>query len=360
MDDKLYEIFSENTDIPAVVREHAQDALFQIQKETKKTPRPTVRTRRSRILRPLLIAAALTALLCTGVIAAEHYFGISDFFKKNGRSLEKAASDQIAPVSSQTVSENPLVEFTVKEALYDSEFLYVLIHAQARTPDSYLLVPDDLTLPEDPISTLGIDSPLSIAEYAAANHKEILYVGCGLDHEKHPDMATCNFQSTMNADGSLTTLLYGGGWNSEEETLSLYGHVRTPDAQSMDDILSSELTFSLQNTGNTVKHSYVPADTAVSSELQLHEITLMETDLGLYAEIHYTPTDTERVLVLDLAEGDILMTCMEGGSKILEDGSFLTRFSYEKRELPDTLTLLVSDLQKDEIIERIPLTLSKK
>ena len=128
----------------------------------------------------------------------------------------------------------------------------------------------------------------------------------------------------------------------------------------MDDILSSELTFSLQNTGNTVKHSYIPADTAVSSELQLHEITLMETDLGLYAEIHYTPTDTERVLALDLAEGDLLMTCIEGGSKILEDGSFLARFSYEKRELPDTLTLLVSDLQKDEIIERIPLTPSEK
>lgn len=360
MDDKLYEIFSENTDIPAVVREHAQDALFQLQKEAPQAPLPRVRPRKRRVLRPLLVAAALTALLCTGVIAAEHYFGISDFFKKNGQSLEETASDRIESVSSQTVSENPLVEFTVKEALYDSEFLYVLIHAQAKTPDSYLLVPDDLTLPEDPISNLGIDSPLSIAEYASANNKEILYVGCGLDHEKHPNMATCNFQSTMNADGSLTTLLYGGGWNSEEETLSLYGHVRTPDAQSMEDILSSELTFSLQDLGNTVKHSYVPVDTANSSAIQLHEVTLMETDLGLYTEIHYTPADTERALVLNLAEGDTLMVSIEGGQKALEDGSFLDRHSYEKRELPDSLTLLVSDLQKDEIIERIPLTPSEK
>lgn len=360
MDDKLYEIFSENTDIPAVVREHAQDALFQIQKEAPQAPLPRMRPRKRRVLRPLLVAAALTALLCTGVIAAEHYFGISDFFKKNGQSLEKAASDRIESVSSQTVSENPLVKFTVKEALYDSEFLYVLIHAQAKTPDSYLLVPDDLTLPEDPISNLGIDSPLSIAEYASANNKEILYVGCGLDHEKHPDMATCNFQSTMNADGSLTTLLYGGGWNSEEETLSLYGHVRTPEAQSMEDVLSSELTFSLQNLGNTVKHNYLPADTSNSFKIQLHEVTLMETDLGLYAEIHYTPIDSERPLSVDLAEGDSPIVSVEGGSKALEDGSFLTRISYEKRELPDALTLLVSDLQQDEIVERIPLTLSEK
>lgn len=355
MDDKLYEIFSKNTDIPAVVREHAQDALSKLQKAPGKALLPRVRTRRRRVLRPLLVAALLTALLCTGVIAAEHYFGISDFFKKNGQPLNEAADQQIEPVSSQTVSQNPLVEFTVKEALYDSEFLYVLIHAQAKAPDSYLLVPDDLTLPEDPISSLGIDSPLSIAEYASANHKEILYVGCGLDHEKHPDMPTCNFQSTMNADGSLTTLLYGGGWNSEAETLSLYGHVRTPDAKSMEDILSSELTFSLQNTGNTVKHSYIPADTASSSQIQLHEITLMETDLGLYAEIHYTQTDLERPLILDLAEGDSPMIPITGGSKALEDGSLLARFSYEKRELPDALTLLVSDLQTDEIVERIPL-----
>lgn len=356
MDDKLYEIFSENTDIPAIVREHAQNALFQIQEEAPQTSLPKVRARRRRVLRPLLIAAALTALLCTGVIAAEHYFGISDFFKKNGQTLEEAAAKQIESVSSQTVSENPLVEFTVKEALYDSEFLYVLIHAQAKTPDSYLLIPDDLTLPEDPISSLGIDSPLSIAEYASANHKEILYVGCGLDHEKHPDMPTCNFQSTMNPDGSLTTLLYGGGWNSEEETLSLYGHVRTPNAQSMEDILSSELTFSLQNLGNTVKHSYLPADPASGSQIQLHEVSLMETDLGLYAEIRYTQADMERPLSLGLAEGDSPMISREGGSKVLEDGSLLARFSYEKRELPDRLTLLVNDLQTEEVLERVPLT----
>ena len=340
MDDKLYEIFSENTDIPAVVREHAQDALFQLQKEAPMAPLPRVRPRKRRVLRPLLVAAALTALLCTGVIAAEHYFGISDFFKKNGQSLEEAASDRIESVSSQTVSENPLVEFTVKEALYDSEFLYVLIHAQAKTPDSYLLVPDDLTLPEDPISNLGIDSPLSIAEYASANNKEILYVGCGLDHEKHPNMATCNFQSTMNADGSLTTLLYGGGWNSEEETLSLYGHVRTPDAQSMEDVLSSELTFSLQDLGNTVKHSYVPVDTANSSAIQLHEVTLMETDLGLYTEIHYTPADTERALVLDyLAEGDTLMVSIEGGQKALEELKVSSTGTHMKKESCQTHSL---------------------
>ena len=59
MDDKLYEIFSENTDIPAVVREHAQNALFQIQEEAPQTSLPKVRARGAGFF-DRFIAAALT------------------------------------------------------------------------------------------------------------------------------------------------------------------------------------------------------------------------------------------------------------------------------------------------------------
>lgn len=363
MDDKLFEIFSENTEIPAVVRKHANAALAQI--EGRKHPdspnlRPYGAGRKKsprRILRTVLIAASLVALLCTGVLAAGHYLGISDFFARSGRTLSEDASSLVQSVTSQTATENPLVDFEVKEALYDSETVYVVLSARAADPDKYLLVPSDTTAPEDPAQTIGLDSPLTIGEYAEANEKEILYIGCGFDYTQHPSMDSYSFRSTLMPDGSMSIMIQGNGWDSSAQTLTCQNTVAPPGAKNVDDILRSEITFPVENLDDTASYSYIPADSADLPEgFTLYGVTLKETALGLYAEISYAPAENQSVPLFSFL--DESLTAWDGflgstGSRTQEDGSLLAQFSYAKRAVPDTLILQISHPETGEVLKNI-------
>ena len=129
-------------------------------------------------------AAAVFALLLVGstTYAATRYFGLWDFFERIGEKVPREAEELVVKDVEQT--ESPLTEegvatYTVKEALCDSETIYIVLEASAVEQGKYFFAPTD-AIPEDMVSDWGIDSSMSVTEYAASKNLTPVYIGGGI------------------------------------------------------------------------------------------------------------------------------------------------------------------------------------
>ena len=123
------------------------------------------------VLKAAALVLAAVTLLGTGAYAAGKHFGILDFLRGNGNESAMPpveAEELIVPVAEEEqekteITEGMAADYTVKEAMCDSESIYVVLEAKAKERGRYLFVPED-AIAEDPVRDFGIDSDMSVSE----------------------------------------------------------------------------------------------------------------------------------------------------------------------------------------------------
>ncbi len=316
----------------------------------------------------VLKAAAFVLISVTvigsGVYAAEKYFGILDFLRGNGNAgvdLSVEAEDLIVPVTEQEQEkETPVdgmpVEYTVKEAMCDSDSIYVVLEARAKETGRYFLVPEDASEEEDPVRDWGIDGDMSAAEYAASKGLEIKHVNAGIVNTDELGIAASAiyFQSVSD---DVMDIMIESGKTEKGKTFDVVctGILWDKTMVNMEDILRTEIRFTLTDISDAAATAYMPSGTAqipgTGAVIEKAEVT--QTKLGTYLEILYRDADgdinTAPSFRLAGSNGEEHRIRMGSGTEILENGEYFWRLSMEKVELGVSITLEAYNAETKEV-----------
>ncbi|MDE6982839.1 MAG: hypothetical protein K2P60_15800, partial [Lachnospiraceae bacterium] len=240
-------------------------------------------------------AAAVFALLLVGstTYAATRYFGLWDFFERIGEKVPREAEELVVKDVEQT--ESPLTEegvatYTVKEALCDSETIYIVLEARAVEQGKYFFVPTD-AIPEDIVSNWGIDSSMSVTEYAASKGLTPIYIGGGIMNTDELGIAvtTMDFRSVSD---DVMNIMMRCGKTEDGKTLDVV--CQGTAWQDGADTMRKEITFTLTDMSTSEKMCYVPVSGDIpGTEARVEKAEVIQTDIGTYMEITYYEDDPD-------------------------------------------------------------------
>ena len=221
MDDKLFDVFSEETEVPECVLRRVDETLemiensaesdrgYQKEEKTGKVINGTDRMRkigtRKNWKRSLILTFAAVMAFGATVFAAEKYIGIFGFFQEVGNKLPEEAKGMIEKDPVQQEEGDSILTYTVKEALCDKNSVQMVVEVTAKERGKYLLAGQD-TMNEDPVRNLGIESDKTIGEYAAEKGLIIVKTGVSFD---------------FNSDLGIETVV-GNYRNLEDDVVDFY------------------------------------------------------------------------------------------------------------------------------------------
>ena len=308
-----------------------------------------------------LVIGSVT-LLGTGVYAAEKYFGILDFLGGNENvEMPVEAEDLIVPVpeEEQKVEKIPdgmPLDYTIKEAMCDSDSIYVVLEAKAKETGKFFLVPED-AMAEDPVSGWGIDSDMSAEEYAASKNLEIKHVNAGIVNTEELGIASSAIYFQSVGDDVMDIMIESGK-TEKEKTLDVLctGIFWDETMVSMEDILRTEIRFTLTDISNSIQTAYAPAGAAKipGTDAMIERAEVTQTELGTYLEIFYRDDSEDWSaipcfrLAGDKAGADHRIR-MGSGMEPLQDGTYLWKLSLEKTEFGDSIELEAYDEETKEV-----------
>ncbi len=331
-------------------------------------------------------AAAAVAALCvtlpSGAYAANHYFGITEFFSASGHALDEEANKLIETNIPQTSEKSPAqdrpqnhnpkndpipntdsatsgsetpdsipVSFTVQEALCDSGSVHIIVTAKASETGTYLLVPDDLTEETDSVENIGIHEDLSIRDYAKANGLEILYVGTGFQADSPFSPAVCSFSSKSETDGTLSTIVSADRTESDTDLHAILTHTVRPanTENAAHNMWRTSTAFTLDDKSTSKLRTYRPKDSTVIPGTQAHvqKVLMEQTEVATYVTVYYTnPQKTEDDgLYFGILDANGKEWALKGGRGIEQkkDGSYCLYLTYNRTELPRSFELKAFD-----------------
>ncbi|MCL2670625.1 MAG: hypothetical protein FWF10_01135 [Clostridiales bacterium] len=293
----------------------------------------------------LVLTVALMLILITGAaLALSNAWGMMDFLReRSGVEVLPEAVDIVQKGMPQTGAQTEHANFSVREAIYDGQVVYIVVDAKPTRPD-YLLLGGD-TWPEYPISDLGPlfeDRDGLIETYAAENNLICVKADIG-----SPDDATeGSMDYIVEADGTLVFMLKFKYDSADAELAFSIGCVSALFIESegqtkidIDNLQISTLTAALRNTGTETVVSTATA-TYADCGVRVDKITLTGSAMAIYARIEYTVTDVEKFAQMDGclwfefvdANGERLPMGAYGGASVQALDESGTRF-----ELTDNL-----------------------
>lgn len=360
MDEKLFDLFEAETAIPQNVQNSANRAVMQVkqQMQQKKYEQNTWKG----FKRAVVLAGISVVLLGTGVYAANHYSGIFDFLKKEGKALPEEAADMVRTDLQQESVGNAQVTFTVKEAVCDREMLYVVIEAAAKERGKYLFLPQMVT-PDDPLENIGLAGEQTVQEYADSKGLTLLYVSAGLDMDML-DMYTGSEDHVWVSDDVMDIMVFGSKGNTAEQ-LEVSAAVCAYESGASD-MWRENMRFTVQDLSSEQITRYVPEDGMggiPNAFLTIREVQVKKTELGAYIEIIYTKSreDVEDCVfhVLDTNHSEWDNFIFSSGVLENEDGTRSQKFYYGKQDISDEIMIEPYDLELDYryegiVVERIP------
>lgn len=249
MDNKLFQSFTEETEIPETVNARIENTLTYLKNEKQEKTGRRIHSWK-KVRKTAIVAVACIALTGTGVYAVGSHFGLFDFMERSGLAVSE---DTVKKTQTDVgeKAENALASFEVKEALYDNNSVYITVEVQAVKPEKYLLVPEDV-METDTLYYLGIESEQTVGEYAAEKGRELLFIGAGFQFTEELAMDTYSRDFKSISDDKAILFLYGSRRNgtSEPEKLDLFctGSAREKDAKSADDVYRCKIPFTLQKS----------------------------------------------------------------------------------------------------------------
>lgn len=301
--------------------------------------------------------AALSIVIPTGVYAANHYFGIADFFSQTGQELSEDANklietDIVQIPDKETAAKIP-VTFTVQEALCDSGTVNIVVQAKANESGKYLLVPQD-ALETDSMENLGLDSTQTISEYAKEKNLEILYVNSGFKVGSPFFPGVCSGYTKSIQDDILAI-----GITAEREADDTELDVLFENAvwkSGSEDIIKTTSSFQLQDSSSSKVVSYkangsmeVPGTSAIVTNVEMEK-----TEVHTYVTVYYTNKQADwddgmTFRIKDSRNENTWQLSTGSGVEDLGNGNYRQRMTYDAIDFPDQCILEAFDCWEKNI-----------
>lgn len=333
--------------------ELVQEAIDCMNKKIEKT----TTFRRGKVLGTALAAVLIVCLLTTTAYAAGHYFGLFDFWGDRGRQSSPDAQSLLVtdiPQEDTGAGDSLPLSFTVKEALCDSERIYLVVEAAAEEPGKWLLMPAD-ALEEDPVCDWGLSGDMSAADYAQSKGLDMLLVNAGIANIDELGISSQSLSFKAAGDDVMDIMIDCGkrdDSSSFQVLLNCVAHV--PNA-SFEDVMRGELRFDLRDTSTGMTASYLPTEPAIpDTQARIVSVQALNTELETYFEVVFTCEDDlwqELNFRLAGSKGFLHGDGVEDAGA----GEYVCRFSVERQELDSTLELEAYNPWEDVVYGAITL-----
>ena len=204
------------------------------------------------------------------------------------------AGEEAAESDGLTWYENDYARYAVTEAVCDSGTIYLAALIQPLSED-YFLVPNGVFW-EDPVSSLGIPGVTgteTVKEYAASLGKTPVSVCVSYRRGEEPLLETAAQDFQCYEDGSVSCYTSGANTTGLTEIPVTCFTIAELESMSMEELLAQRQSFEilLRDHSSSTRQVYTRFDPALAEELgqelELLDLTLERTELGLYASFHY-------------------------------------------------------------------------
>jgi len=292
-------------------------AAIQIQHERK--DKKTVKKTSFRLV---AVLAVICALLAGTALALTNTWGIFDFLY--GRTNDVAVLPEAAEIVQTTVPQSggqtDHAAFSVRQAIFDGQNLYIVVAAKPADSDYLLLGPD--ANPSDPIGNLGplfSDKTGTIADYARDNNKQMIKTALAIDGTNQ------SMDFLLEEDYTLVYMIKAVIVDASSK-LDLEVHcISAPfiseggeDVVDEPNMKRTTLSVAVENTGT--KETVSSTGPVVYSDcgVQVDKITLTGSAMALYAEIEFTVIDKEKFAETD---GGLWFEFLDSSGARLPDGA---------------------------------------
>ncbi|MDE6625582.1 MAG: hypothetical protein K2K56_04345 [Lachnospiraceae bacterium] len=363
-------VLGEDTGVPDVVWDRANTAFAQIQGGLgQRIVRRNRRRDRTRVA-----AAAIAAVLLVGTTAyaSGKYFGILDFFGEQGTQLSTEADalveKEVVIATDQT--EEDEVIFNIREAVCDSNQIYVVVEAKPVDSERYMILAEDVMLDESVkyLNNAG-NSEETVREYAASRNKEILYAGARIDS----DICTTYFK--LEEDGTGIFVIYGENADKKKVldlTCSCSYYEASKEQITVEDVTHRSMNFVLHDVSNDKTNIYYPLEKEVmrGSNMVVEKVELTQTELGLYAKLQYSIAEEiemqEMGYAVSFSITDINGKELPRGVGVnsvvdeISEGVYEVTYCYALVDLPEQLMVRGYDSNTNRELEPVILQLSEE
>lgn len=270
--------------------------------------------------------AAVVMIFCIlsvgTVLAVTNTWGILDFLsgRRTGVTVLPEASEIVQNEVPQEGTETDLAVFTVREAVYDGQSVFIVLDVRPSSSRYLLLGPD--ASPSDHITGLGpvfSGKTGTIADYAEENHKVMLQTSVVVND------ANCSIDYLLSEDGTLVYMINSSLVSDSDTTEVELGCVAVPfifrDDKYMldfDDKKETVLSATLRNTGTKEAVTSTEPVDFDGFGVRVEKITIKNSAVSAYAEIEYTVTDTEKYAK---ANGGIWFEFLDNGGECIPGGA---------------------------------------
>lgn len=285
-----------------------QRSVYQLQQKEEKPMKK---------LSAALVVASALLLILTVAVAAGMEWGVFDFFTErfeNRVQISPQAQQHLQTAVPQTGGQTDSAFFTLRQAVYDGHYLYMVVAAKP-VQENVLLV-DSFEVPEeDPVSDLLPNAPadMTIAQYAQKNGKTLLTTAIGGNC-----IATQDY--LWEEDGTLVYMTIGEAPTESElnVTLSCYAFPFESDSEERE---CTDLCFTLTNTVQCTDALFGPPALYSDCGAQVEEIDLSLSPMATYYTISFTITDPEAYAKTD---NGLWFEFLDENGELLPDGSTLS------------------------------------
>lgn len=296
------------------------------------------------------IAVAACLIVATAALAAASHWRLFDFLDqgRDSGALPEAA-EIVATDPPQQGGEGELASFRLREAVYDGEYVYMVVDA---TPADGLLLLGPGLLPPDAMRDLTKEDSdaMTIGEYAGENGLQMAIVSISTAASAQgAEDAIMSFDWRLEADGTLALMLSGkapqGAGDAFETTLlcSVTPLVSAPEGEGIimqyfeegaeepvskyigydvDEahIQRSELAFALTAAEPSAARTYDLDAAYPDCGVRVERVTFEPSPMALYYEIRFTITDKAAYAA---TEDGVQFEFLDASGERLPDGATL-------------------------------------
>jgi len=282
----------------------------------------------SRRLVAVLLAACLIFTLAITAYAL-NLFGIREMFRAQNRELPETATPYIQQHTETAAAEDWSARIT--ESLCDTGKILTTVTVSGG--DQYMVVPTD-AMAEDSVRFIGMEGSQTLAEYAAAQGKELLFVGASLMQNEHLGIFT-ETQTFVNLSDTEMNILVESGRSGDaggEAVCRVYARDEAGNR------LELEVPFVLEPVSDENERVFIPENPGEIPGLTVGEATVKETPLGI--SVRWMETVTDQEAFCDIMKVEIEgITYREGGAVLENDGNWYFQFSMGEGTVGDTLVV---------------------
>jgi len=302
----------------------------------------------------LTAVIAIVFILSAGTaLAFTNTWGILDFL--GGRRTDVKVLPEASAIVQKEVpqegNKTDIAAFTVREAVFDGQSVYIVLDVKPSSSDYLLLGPD--AYPSDHIANMG---PIfsgetgTIADYARENRKVMFQTSVVISG------ANCSIAYLLEEDGTLIYMIDGRYEGDSTAPDVEFKCVAVPFVTEngkytidIDSRKDTTLSVTLKNTGTQEALTSIEPAVYGDCGVRVDKITLKGSAMSTYAEVEFTVVDEEKYAGTDGISFEFLDRYGEripngaasgGGIEAIDDTHYIEKISLQAMEkLPSEVIL---------------------